>query len=99
MLKIFKSVDEKLADIGFVKIRESRFLCEYERLDEEFDFMQRVSISYKESGRHILQSYDPELFDEKKIGNSCVGLTLYEIELFYKKMKQMFKKGGIRQWI
>ena len=91
MLKLFKSIDEKLADIGFVKIRETKKLCEYERFNEEFDFMHRVSISYKKSGRHILQSNDPELFDDKKIGNSCVGLTLNEMKLFYKKMKQMFK--------
>ncbi len=37
----------------------------------------------------ILQSYDPELGDSKGIGNTCVGLTGYEMKLFVKKMKQL----------
>lgn len=27
--------------------------------------------------------------DKKKIGNTCVGLTMYEMELCLKKMKKM----------
>ena len=34
MFKLFKSVDEKLAVIGFVKTREDKFGCEYEREDK-----------------------------------------------------------------
>jgi len=44
---------------------------------------------HKSSGKHILQSYDKDLFDSKGIGNTCVGLTWYEMELFYKKMKKI----------
>jgi hypothetical protein len=44
---------------------------------------------HKESGEHIVQSYDRDLMDEKKIGNTCVGLTMYEIQLCIKKMKKM----------
>lgn len=44
---------------------------------------------HKHSGKHILQSYDPNLFDNKTIGNTCVGLTMYEIKLCFKKMKEM----------
>lgn len=29
------------------------------------------------------------LSDNKGIGNTCVGLSGYEMKLFYKKMKQM----------
>lgn len=50
---------------------------------------QRVDIWHKASGRHILQSYDRDLMDEKKIGNTCVGLTGYEMKLFLKKMKKL----------
>lgn len=34
MIKLFKSVDEKLADIGFVKTIEDKYGCEYEREDK-----------------------------------------------------------------
>ena len=37
MIKLFKSVDEKLEDIGFVKTREDKYGCEYEREDKKFN--------------------------------------------------------------
>lgn len=89
MFKLFKSVDEKLADIGFVKTREDKYGCEYEREDKKHNFTYKVCILHKKSGHHILQSYDPELFDCKTIGCTCVGLTGYEMKLFLKKMKQI----------
>ena len=52
-------------------------------------FGRRVDIWHKASGRHILQSYDRDLMDEKKIGNTNVGLTGYEMKLFLKKMKKL----------
>ena len=89
MFKIFKSVDEKLEDIGFIKMREDKYGCEYEREDKKYNFTHKVFIGHKKSGRHILQSYDPDLMDDKKTGCTCVGLTGYEMKLFLKKMKQI----------
>lgn len=101
MLKIFKSVDEKLAEIGFIKKGENNFYCEYERFNKAHNYVHKVSIRRRKSGNHILRSYDPALvvlrsydpalFDTEKIGNTCVGLTEYEMKLFHKKMKKMFK--------
>ena len=88
-MKFFKTVDEKLNDIGFVKIEEDKYGVRYERKNSKYNFTQSVNILHKASGRHILQSYDNELMDQKKIGNTCVGLTGYEMELFLKKMKQI----------
>lgn len=88
-MKLFKTVDEKLADIGFRKVSENKYGMEYERKDNVHNFTQIVSILHKETGRHILQSYDSDLMDTKKIGNTCVGLTGYEMSLFLKKMKQI----------
>lgn len=85
MIKLFKNVDEKLADIGFKKIKENKYLCEYDKENHEFGYIQKVVISYKKSGQYILQSYDPKLFDDEGIGNTCVGLTRYEMKLFLKK--------------
>lgn len=88
-MKLFKSVDEKLKEIGFVKIKEDKYGIRYERKNSKYNFTQSVDILHKSSGKHILQSYDPDLMDKKKIGNTCVGLTGYEMKLFLKKMKQI----------
>ncbi|WP_346991388.1 hypothetical protein [Agathobacter rectalis] len=88
-MKLFKSVDEKLKEIGFVKIEEDKYGVRYERKNSKYNFTQSVDILHKSSGKHILQSYDPDLMDEKKVGNTCVGLTGYEMKLFLKKMKQI----------
>ena len=88
-MKLFKTVDERFAEIGFVKIQENQYGADYERINTEYDFVQVVSLLHKASGKHIMQSYDKDLFDTKGIGNTCVGLTMYETKLFYKKMKQL----------
>ena len=88
-MKLFKSVDEKLKEIGFVKIEEDKYGVKYERKNSKYNFTQSVDILHKASGRHLLQSYDAELTDQKMIGNTCVGLTGYEMKLFLKKMKQI----------
>nr|DAO03923.1 MAG TPA: hypothetical protein [Caudoviricetes sp.] len=89
-MKLFKTVDEKIAEIGFTKVEEDKYGCSYERKDKKYNFTQKVDILRKKSGRHILQSYDPDLGD----GNTCVGLTGYEMKLFIKKMKQLKMYAG-----
>ena len=88
-MKLFKSVDEKLKEIGFVKIKEDKYGVRYERKNSKYNFTQSVDILHKASGRHLLQSYDAELTDQKMIGNTCVGLTGHEMKLFLKKLKQI----------
>lgn len=66
-MKLFKTVDEKLAEIGFTKEKEDKYGCEYKRKDKKYNFTQKVDILHKKSGRHILQSYDPDLGDDKGI--------------------------------
>lgn len=65
-MKLFKTVDEKLAEIGFTKVEEDKYGCEYERKDKKYGYTQIVYILHKKSGRHILQSYDPDLGDSKR---------------------------------
>lgn len=88
-MKFFETVDDKLNNIGFVKVNEDKYGVEYERKNDEFNYTQVVSILHKASGRHVLQSYDKDLMDKEKIGNVGVGLTGYEMKLFLKKMKQV----------
>lgn len=88
-MKLFKTVDKKLEEIGFVKMNENEYGAFYHRTNLEFNFTQALDLCYKESGKHIVQSYDIHLQDAKGIGNTCVGLTMYEMKLCLKKMKQM----------
>lgn len=90
-MKLFKTVDEKLAEIGFVREDEDG-ICIYHR--KQRCYTQEVVLMHKNSGKHILQSYDPDLGDTKGIGNTCVGLTGYEMKLFIKKMKQLGLYAG-----
>ena len=84
---MFKTIDDKFKEIGFIKVREDEYGVSYER--NIGTFLQKLDLLHKYSGKHILLSYDPYLIDNKKIGNTCVGLTMYEIKLCFKKMKKM----------
>lgn len=88
MKKLFKTIDDKFADIGFEKISDDDYSVTYERKNEVFNYTQVLCILHKASGRHMIQSYDKDLFDDKKIGNTCVGLTYYEMKLAMRKMKK-----------
>lgn len=81
-----KVVDDIFEDIGFVKHQDDEYVVEYLRYDEIHKFNHCLMLAHKKSGRHIVQSYDPDLMDEKNIGNTCVGLTPYEMKLCVLKM-------------
>lgn len=83
----FKSLDRKIADLGFKEVKNSEYGIEYERNNGLY--IHRVALLHKANGKHILQSYDPALYDPKRIGNTVVGLSHKELVLFAKKMKQI----------
>ena len=87
-MKIFKNIDEKFEDIGFKKIKDDKYAVTYERYNGEYKYMQVLDIRHKKNGKHIIQSYDKDLFDIEGIGNTSVGLTYYETKLALKKMKK-----------
>lgn len=82
-------MDEKFAEIGFIKVEENVHGASYIRKNDKHGYTQILDLTYKTSGKHLIQSYDADLMDEKKIGNTGVGLTMYEAKLCIKKMKQM----------
>lgn len=88
-MKLFKTIDDKFAEIGFVKMEENEYGVRYQRMDEWHDYVQCLDISHKYNRLHIVQSYDKDLMDSKLIGNTCVGLTYYEMKLVMKKMKKL----------
>lgn len=79
--------DKRLENLGFEKIADNEFVVMLQRFDIKHRFTQRVDILHKKYGPAIVQSYDPDLFDEKKIGNTCVGLTYEELSALAIKMK------------
>ncbi len=90
-------VDRMIKGIGFEKTSEDGYHISYERYERAGNFTHVVTILHKANGKHILQSYDKNLFDEKNIGNVGVGLTYKEAKLFLKKMRRFSKrqiKGG-----
>ena len=87
-MKLFKSVDDLFMEIGFEKKQDDEYLVVYERRDPKNGYTQSLDILHKANGQHIVQSYDYDLFDDAHIGNTCVGLTYYEMKLALKKMRQ-----------
>ena len=86
---MFGNIDKKFEKIGFLKVEENKYGARYERKNEKYNYTQVLAILHKANGRHIVQSYDKNLFDSKNIGNTCVGLTYYEIKLIKRKMRQL----------
>lgn len=91
-MKLFKTIDDKFEEIGFIKNKEDKYGVSYTRYNLEYEYTQNLDILYKEHNPNIIQSYDATLYDINNIGNTCVGLTLYETKLCIKKMKQWMKK-------
>lgn len=84
---MFKSIDKKFEEIGFVKIKEDEHGVSYERPNKEFNYIQRIDILHKTNGKHIIQSYDATNTTSRF--SPVVGLTGYEIKLVLKKMKEI----------
>ena len=96
MKRLFKSVDEKLKEIGFNKTRENEYGVEYERYISDYKYTQILSIECKANGRHLISSYDRDLHGKNFIlGNVGVGLSYYETKLILKKMRQWKKKYNV----
>lgn len=63
--------DKKLISLGFEKTADTKYFVRYERGSKR----QYLDIQHKAHDPAIIQSYDPELWDEKGIGNTCFGIT------------------------
>ncbi len=84
---MFKTIDQKLADIGFIQVSEDEHGASYIR--DNSSWKHKVVLLHKINNAGILQSYDPDLIDKWCRGNIGVGLTYHELKLFMKKMKQL----------
>lgn len=86
-MNLFKNTDKRLLKIGFVKIREDKYGAEYEREDKKYGYIQKLSFYHKESGKHLILSYEKECNSDNY--NNVVGLTFYETKLALRKMKEL----------
>lgn len=89
-----KIVDNKLTKLGFVKTRETVYGVDYERVNDKYNYTQVLAIVHKQSGKHLIQSYQKDVNKDKL--NNMVGLTGYETLLILLKMKLigMYSKLG-----
>lgn len=85
-MKLFKSVDERLADIGFKRVTEDELglviTPVYERYESSFNYTHVLEFHRKLGREPIVVSYE-------KGGDNIVGLTKTELKLALKKMKEL----------
>ena len=76
MMKLFKSIDERIERIGYKKIKEGKYGTSYEKIEPQ-GYIHKVDICHKADGRHLMFSFTNS-FD-------VVGLTYNELLLFVYK--------------
>lgn len=93
-MKLFKSVDERLKDLGFEKVEaEDKYGAFYRRvvpINSDYNYIHRLDILYKASGRHLIHSYEEGTNSDGF--NNTVGLTYEITKLAMKKYRQLKRK-------
>ena len=94
-----KRIDKKFEKIGFTKVKENDSIVSYERYIPQFKYTQVLELMYKESGRHIVFSYEK---GSSSVGNgfcAVVGISMREMKLCIKKMKSKgWKSDNFIEW-
>ena len=97
-MKLFKSVDEQLEDLGFVKVETPyQYEASYKRttvLNELEDYTLKLDILYKANGQSTIKLNYEDIsleyeYDEKQLRPT---LTYNETILILKKCRQLKKK-------
>lgn len=90
-MKWFKTLEQKISDLGFIKEEETKLGVTYIRYNHQFKYTQVVELGHKSdpNKKWLLHSYQQGVNSEGF--NNNVGLTAKEVKLFYKKGK---KKWG-----
>lgn len=97
-MKLFKTADEKFAELGYKKIKETEYFVTYykektTKYGNKFSYSHYIDIAYGITRDATVYSYSGKLIDDDKSENVVVGLTAKEMKLCMKKIKE---KGGIR---
>lgn len=86
-MKLFKNIDDKFLEIGFNKIIETKYGVSYERINNKYNYMQKIDIIHKRNGEYIAKSYDATNSNSQY--SPVVGINKYEMKLILQKMKKM----------
>ncbi len=86
-MKLFKTTDEKLLELGFKKELETQYSTIYTRKNNEFNYIHEVGLYHKASGKHMMISSESAINSDNF--NNAVGITAKEMKLFLKKMKEL----------
>ena len=93
-MKLFKSVDEKLEDLGFIKVEtEDQFgACYMKDVHTKHGecYIHRLDILHKAGGEHIIQSYQEDVNSDGF--NNMVGLNYKVTKLAMRKYRQLKRK-------
>lgn len=93
-MKLFKSVDERLKDLGFEKVEaEDKYGAFYSRvvpINSDDSYVHRLDIIHKANGKHLIQSYEEKVNSDGF--NNTVGLTYEITKLAIKKYRQLKRK-------
>lgn len=90
-IKMYRNIDKKFEDLGFTKIKDDIYGASYTRKIPDFNFIHRIDIIRKDSGRHLISSYEKDLFKGHSFNNQ-VGITYDELKLCMKKYRELKRK-------
>lgn len=86
---MFKTVDEKFAEIGFKKTYESAFSISYEK-ETEYWYIHCIEIDHKKNGKHCVFSFLKKKTETVPSDDAAaIGMTVEEMRLCAKKMHKM----------
>lgn len=107
MLKI---ADKELEKLGFKKVLDVGYIVCFEREEEAYGFTHRLDFYYKNSGKHIVSSYEKNV--NSNGFNNAVGLTYLEMKWATRKLKELqrskswkkkksiyLRKKELKEWI
>lgn len=84
-----KSIENKIKKLGYKKTYDEDKIIEFQMEDKQFHFIHEVSIIHKQSGKHLIQSYQKGTPKGENFWSPMVGLTFEETELFLKYAKKL----------
>ena len=85
-----KTVNESLAELGFVLKRETNMFVSYEKEVPDCGYTQCLDLTYSES-KQLIQSYEKKINSD--LFNNVVGLTPVEMQLALEKINEMKTKS------